>query len=82
VLSVCFALFQKNEWRGTVVIFICIFLIGQAIGYGFNLKFLKIYSSINNGRGYSYSLASIVIPIMLVFIVKFSYKAFNKKGTK
>jgi putative flippase GtrA len=76
-LCICFALFQIKKWRGIVIIYISIFLIGQVIGYVFNLNFLQIYSSVNNGRGISISLASTVIPVILAFIVNFIYQALS-----
>jgi len=57
------------------------FVLGQSIGYGLNIDFLKIYLSIDNGRGVSYSLASTVIPIIVAFLISFIYKIFNKRTT-
>ena len=81
VLAVALTIFRINKFRSVVMIFIITFFIGQSIGYGLNIDFLKIYLSIDNGRGVSYSLASIVIPIIVVFLISFIYKIFNKRTT-
>lgn len=81
VLVVALTIFQINKFRNVAMIFIITFFIGQSIGYGLNIDFLKIYLSINNGRGCSYSLASIVIPIIVVFLINFIYKIFSKRTT-
>jgi len=73
VLAIALTLFQINKFRSVVVIF-----IGQSIGYGLNIDFLKIYLSIDNGRGVSYSLVSIVIPIIVVLLISFIYKIFKR----
>jgi len=79
VLAVALTLFRINKFRSVVMIFIITFFIGQSIGYGLNIDFFKIYLSIDNGRGVSYSLASIVIPIIVVFLISFIYKILNKR---
>ena len=79
VLAVVLTLFRINKFRSVVMIFIITFFIGQSIGYGLNIDFFKIYLSIDNGRGVSYSLASIVIPIIVVFLISFIYKILNKR---
>jgi hypothetical protein len=81
VLAVDLTIFQINKFRSVAIIFIITFFIGQAIGYGLNIDFLKIYLSIDNGKGVSYSLASIVIPIIVAFLISFIYKTFNKRAT-
>jgi len=81
VLAVALAIFQINKFRSVAMIFIITFLIGQSISYGFNIDFLKIYSSIDNGRGASYSLASTVIPLIVAFLIIFIHKIFNKRTT-
>ncbi|WP_309451418.1 hypothetical protein [Clostridium sp.] len=82
ILAVALTIFQINKFRSVVMIFIITFFIGQSIGYGLNIDFLKIYLSIDNGRGVSYSLASIVIPIIVAFLLSFIYKIFNKRTTE
>ena len=77
VLAIALTLFQINKFRSVVVIF-----IGQSIGYGLNIDFLKIYLSIDNGRGVSYSLVSIVIPIIVVLLISFIYKIFKRENTR
>lgn len=62
-------------------IILAISFIGQSIGCGLNIDFLKIYLSIENGSGVTYSLASIVIPIIVVFLISYIYKIFNKITT-
>jgi hypothetical protein len=80
-LTFCVVLFKINKLRVSVIIYCVLFLIGQAIGYGLNINFLKIYLSIDNGHGSSYSLPSTVIPIVLTFVINFVYQKFNKKAT-
>ena len=82
VLAVALTLFQINKFRSVVVNFIITFFIGQFIGYGLNIDFLKIYLSIDNGRGVSYSLVSIVIPIIVVLLISFIYKIFKRENTR
>lgn len=81
ILAIALIILYINKFRSVAMIFIITFLIGQSIGYGLNIDFLKIYLSIDSGRGVSYSLASIVIPIIVVFLISFIYKIFNKKTT-
>ena len=81
VLAVALTIFRINKFRSVVMIFIITFFIGQSIGYGLNIDFLKIYLSIDNGRGVSYSLASTVIPLIVAFLIIFIHKIFNKRTT-
>ncbi|SPF55747.1 membrane hypothetical protein [Candidatus Desulfosporosinus infrequens] len=73
-LAICLAVFiEKEKFRIPIVIFVILFLIGQAIGYGFNIIPLKIYMTIDNGHGSSYSLASTFIPLALAFMINYMY---------
>ncbi|MNI15252.1 hypothetical protein D3C73_685470 [compost metagenome] len=80
VLGVCLVALREKKWRVTVNIFMTIFLIGQAIAYGFHVEFLKSYASINDGSGSSYSIVSVVFPLILAFVSKYIYRVLNKKS--
>lgn len=67
---------DEIQIRVPIKIFAIVFLITQAIAYGLNIGFLKVYVSIDNGNGTSYSLASTVIPIILAFLIDFIYQSF------
>ena len=67
---------MKYKLRFPIKIFVIVFIIIQAIGYGLNIDFLKVYANIDNGNGISYRLASTVIPIILAFFIDLIHQSF------
>lgn len=81
-IFVCAYIFVKNPTQRTPIgIFIMLSLISQAIGYGFNIRWLKIYTSINNGHGISYNfIVGTVIPLIIAFGMCCIFKRFKRTG--
>ncbi|KLU64444.1 hypothetical protein [Desulfosporosinus sp. FKA] len=81
-IFVCAYIFAKRPTqRTTLGIFIMLSLISQAIGYGFNIRYLKIYTSINSGHGISYNfIVGTVIPLILAFGISYIFKRFKRAG--
>lgn len=59
-----------------MTIYYILFLIGQALGYGLNISYLKIY--VHNGTESCFTILGIAIPMMLAFIINFAYQIWNK----
>jgi len=74
-----FRITQINKLRVPLIIYCILFLIGQIIGYVLNIDLLKIYLSIDNGNGSSYSLTCIALPIILTLVINFIYSIFNRR---
>jgi hypothetical protein len=70
---------MKYKLKFPIKVFAIVFLISQAIGYGLNIDFLKVYVAIDNGNGVSYSLASTVIPLILAFLIDFIKEEGDRK---
>lgn len=76
-LALCVVFYKKNnKLRIPLIIYYFLFLIGQAIGYGFNISYLKIY--VHNGAESCFTIVGTVIPIILAFIINFTYQTFSK----
>lgn len=70
-------LIKKNLLPRPMRIFIGLFIIGQVIGYGIDIEFLKV--NIPHGdRGTALSLASIAIPLALAFIIDYMSRLFKR----
>jgi uncharacterized membrane protein len=77
-LALCVVFYEKNnKLRIPLIIYYFLFLIGQAIGYGFNISYLKIY--VHNGTESCFTIVGIVIPMILAFIINFTYQTCNKR---
>lgn len=77
-LALCVVFYEKNnKLRILFIIYNFLFLIGQAIGYGFNINYLKIY--IHNGTGSYFTIVGTVIPMILAFIINFTYQTCNNR---
>jgi len=81
VLALCVPLFEIRKIRIPVIIFVGTFLLEEAIGYGFNIRFLKYYVStgINDHYGMEISIVSIVFPVVIALIISFAYKILKRK---
>ncbi|MEK8131824.1 hypothetical protein WMW72_28345 [Paenibacillus filicis] len=60
------------------MLFILLYLTGQAIAYTCDLPFLKSYERTPDGNGASYSLVSVVFPVLLAWVVSKVYKRIGK----
>ncbi|MCG8500860.1 MAG: hypothetical protein MJB12_10700 [Firmicutes bacterium] len=68
-------LIKKNVFPRPISIFMGLFIIGQVIGYGMDVDFLKV--NIPHGdTGTSISLASIFIPLSFAFIIDYASRLF------
>ncbi|MTI66977.1 MAG: hypothetical protein FH753_10340 [Firmicutes bacterium] len=76
-LMVSILLIKKNMFPRLVSTFMGLFIIGQVIGYGLDVKFLKVNVP-HGATGSSISLASIVIPLALAFIIDYVSRLFKR----
>lgn len=76
-LGISILFIKKDKYRRLMSFFIVIFILGQVIGYGMDIDFLKV--NIPQGDyGTSYSLASTAIPLALAAFIDYIYKRFKK----
>jgi hypothetical protein len=71
---------DKIKSRAPIAIFISTFLLGQVIGYGFNINFLKY--CIISGDNKIYPFAGMGIPIIVAGIASFLWYKFERKDQK
>lgn len=81
-LVVClFGFIKSPQLKMPIVIFMILSLMSQVVGYGFNIGWLKIYSSMDNGHGISYNfLVGTVFPLIFAFAISYIYKKFRRRG--
>jgi len=76
-LAICIVFYEKsNKLKVPLIIYYILFLIGQALGYGFNISYLKIY--VHNGTESFFTILGTVIPMILAFIINFTYQIWNR----
>ncbi len=72
------AIHKEGKLMLPMIVFNIIFLITQAVGYGFNIGFLKCYISPGNG---SISLATIAISAIMAFLVNYIIAKYLERNT-
>jgi len=72
---------KKKYFVRVLTIFVFLYVIGQIIGYGFNVDILKavIPSSSHPESGVAYQvITSSVFPLLIALIIDYSYKSLKK----
>lgn len=73
-------LIKKQFYARALKIFLVLFILGQIIGYGFNVDLLKTIvpssSDVKNVVGYQV-LTSTIFPLIIAFSLDFIYKLFE-----
>lgn len=78
-LAVSLIMIKRGQYRRPLMIFLVLFLAGQAIGYGADIHWLKI--NVPHGEnGTRYSLASTALPLALAFAVAHVTRSFAKQA--
>lgn len=81
VLTLSVILIKKKLFPKPISIFMILFIIGQVIGYGMDIDFLKVHTLYRNSignNGISTSIASTAIPLTLAFIIDYTSRLFKR----
>lgn len=80
-LLISIVLIKKKHYVRALTLFILLYILGQIIGYGFNVDLLKAvipsFSDPENGVAYQV-ITSTLFPLLIAFTTDYLYKLFKE----